>query len=349
MKQKTAYIESFTPLVVIAFIIAMTSFLAPALANYNSLSKERAIGESALEVIRAQSEGEKALFFIDGAVGIVAEDAVRALALNGGAFDGPCEYTDDGYVLWQYRGESCFEEMKKQLGESYKSLFNNQIKGYFSQYPEDNVRMLVPFDIILTEGSLKITGTALDSIIIGLPKQTLLFLSTESPSSVSVEEYTNNPALATAIAANSYSRNNVEYIMLHHTAGSTIEGALSAFRSRGVSCHYVVGKDGKIVQAVPEGRGAYCAGSGIISGMNTKAIGIEIVNLGNGKDPYPPEQVEAVRKLVIYLMGKYDIQPGHLVGHGWYTDRKLPCEPCGFDYSFIPGWKVLTKADRVTT
>ena len=343
--QRKAGVPLFSLMMLILFIGLSVTALVILTLKANKVAP-KAIGERAFELFGAYSEGEKAMFYIDKAAELAAEEAVASLAEGGGSFGSSCDYTDDGYPIWNDPNGGCFDNMKKSLKKSYEAIFNNKVRNYLYKYPESSIKMPFWFNLTITEGSLKIIGNAYDPLIVGISKPTL-FWSTEAPNSVSVEEYIGDASLAAAILTNSYSTNNVEYIMLHHTAGSTIEGALRAFASRGVSCHYVVGKDGTIVQAVPEERGAYCAGSGILPGMNTKAIGIEIVNLGNGKDVYPPEQVEAVRNLVTYLISKYNIQPGHLVGHGWYTDRKLPCEPCGFDYNFIAGWKVLTKEDRV--
>jgi hypothetical protein len=44
-------------------------------------------------------------------------------------------------------------------------------------------------------------------------------------------------------------------------------------------------------------------------------IGIEIVNLNDGQDPYPPDQFEAMVDLTSYLVGKYNIQREWIVTH----------------------------------
>lgn len=108
------------------------------------------------------------------------------------------------------------------------------------------------------------------------------------------------------------------YIMLHHTAGTSFEGAVAYMRrlTSMVSAHYVVGKRGEIAQLVPLNKKAWHAGKGgpyktiPLNQGNAYCIGIEIVNLGDGKDPFPEAQLKALD----WLINEID----HLVG------RELP-------------------------
>lgn len=60
-----------------------------------------------------------------------------------------------------------------------------------------------------------------------------------------------------------------------------------------VSIHYVIGRDGVVVAGVPESVAATHA-----TGWNQRSIGIELVNNGDGIDPFPPVQVTALVTLV---------------------------------------------------
>jgi len=100
----------------------------------------------------------------------------------------------------------------------------------------------------------------------------------------------------------------VDTIVLHHTAGGTVEGVVSWFnnsRAR-VSSHYTVDRDGTIYQHVSCFRTAWHAGESVDfygrSNVNRFSIGIEMVNRGDGKDPWPDAQVQAVRNLVAFLV-----------------------------------------------
>lgn len=60
-----------------------------------------------------------------------------------------------------------------------------------------------------------------------------------------------------------------------------------------VSIHYVIGRDGEVVAGVPEAVAATHA-----TGWNQRSIGIELVNDGDGVDPFPAVQVAALVGLV---------------------------------------------------
>lgn len=99
----------------------------------------------------------------------------------------------------------------------------------------------------------------------------------------------------------------IDTIVLHHTANSTLRGVVSWFRNpqSRVSSHYTVGKDGSIVQHVSTFARAWHAGASVDKSgredVNDFSVGIEIVNVGDGKDPWTPQQVAAVRNLVAHL------------------------------------------------
>ena len=141
--------------------------------------------------------------------------------------------------------------------------------------------------------------------------------------------------------------NPVTAIIYHYTAGPSLTGTVRWFQNnpRRVSAHYVIGKDGRVVQMVPLAYSAHHAGSsnlpGCRRGVNRCSIGIEIVNWGvltkrNGQfftysgrryiglppvfvggrwwEPYTPAQVNALIRLTRHLLSRY---PGitHITGH----------------------------------
>ena len=75
------------------------------------------------------------------------------------------------------------------------------------------------------------------------------------------------------------------FLVIHYTASHGLEETLDWFtdpESR-ASAHFVVGRDGRIVQLVPLDRRAWHAGDSAWQGrvgMNAHAIGIELVNAG---------------------------------------------------------------------
>lgn len=75
-------------------------------------------------------------------------------------------------------------------------------------------------------------------------------------------------------------------IIMHYTAGYTLESALTTLTAKAlpeVSAHVVVDLDGVVVQMVPFNKRAFHAGPSVLdgrSGVNGFSIGIEIVNPG---------------------------------------------------------------------
>lgn len=133
--------------------------------------------------------------------------------------------------------------------------------------------------------------------------------------------------------------NQPEYIILHSTGGSTLEGAVATLRKEGgASIHYIIDRDGTVVQMLPESLGAYHVACQLEACLPTKSIGIELVNRGhvnpdafNGliyKDPlrafnypywegYSPEQRQALKILGEDISARWGIplDQEHVLGH----------------------------------
>lgn len=103
----------------------------------------------------------------------------------------------------------------------------------------------------------------------------------------------------------------VDTVVLHHTANSSLGSVAKWFglAESQVSSHYTIGKNGGIVQHVSTFKRAWHAGvSRDLLGresVNSFSIGIELVNLGDGKDPWPKEQVEVARFLIMHLRFRF--------------------------------------------
>lgn len=126
-----------------------------------------------------------------------------------------------------------------------------------------------------------------------------------------------------------------KYIMLHDTESDADPASIvNYWASSGnlVAAHFVVGKDGTIVQCVPLDQIAHHAGYGDAGhnalfgvedesrddmlgtvpigswapdyGMNSYSIGIEMVHVGGSGD-YPAAQLEAVDRLIAYIDAYY--------------------------------------------
>lgn len=112
-------------------------------------------------------------------------------------------------------------------------------------------------------------------------------------------------------------------IVLHATAGSSLGGAVSTLKIKGLSYHYLIEKNGQITKCVPTGRVAFHAGKSVGpqgENCNSYSIGVSLVNLNNGKDPYPQAQVAACADLckeladaipsLRWLTCHYSVSPG---------------------------------------
>jgi N-acetylmuramoyl-L-alanine amidase len=113
----------------------------------------------------------------------------------------------------------------------------------------------------------------------------------------------------------------IDVIVLHHTGSNNGRADLAWLRNAesGVSAHYLVDRDGRIHQLVADDHRAWhagrCALRGVVTDMNSRSLGIELVNDGSGRTPYTEQQYQALEALVPYLATTYDIPLENLVGH----------------------------------
>lgn len=96
----------------------------------------------------------------------------------------------------------------------------------------------------------------------------------------------------------------------------------------GKSIHYVIGREGDIAQQRPELRTAgHVSFGGIMTAVNRRSIGIELVNRGDGIEPFPEPQIAALNALVADIASRYGLPPHALVTHAALDDRMQP--DCG--------------------
>lgn len=144
--------------------------------------------------------------------------------------------------------------------------------------------------------------------------------------------------------------NNVNGVMIHHTVTSDTKSTVKlCYDGRsdlpGPLCHGVIGKDG-VVYMVGNGRTNH-AGSGdddVLRAViderplppdneqntdgNARFYGFECENLGDGIDPWPEEQLEAVEKAAAAICRAYGWHAGSVIGHLEWQPGKI--DPKGF-------------------
>jgi len=113
---------------------------------------------------------------------------------------------------------------------------------------------------------------------------------------------------------------DVTTIVLHSTVIPTLQLTTTAFQRTNpnpVSSHFTVGKDGSIIQNVSTFDRAWHAGKSWDAAgrnnVNDYSIGIEMVNLDDGKDPYTDAQIQAVCGLIAEMKRRFPIK--QIVSH----------------------------------
>ncbi len=111
---------------------------------------------------------------------------------------------------------------------------------------------------------------------------------------------------------------NLDILLLHYTGMESAEGALKwlCTEESGVSCHYFVFEDGRVVQLVDEARRAWHAGQSFWQGdtdINSRSIGIEIANPGD--QPFAEKQIISVIELCRDCVTRLDILPQNVLAH----------------------------------
>lgn len=146
----------------------------------------------------------------------------------------------------------------------------------------------------------------------------------------------------------------VNGVMIHHTGPYSSERAMVEYCRSGDSarglpgplCHGVITKDGS-VHLIGWGRANH-AGLGDASVLravvaekkppnprfttidgNSRFYGFECVNAGNGKDPWPKQQIEGMAKAAAALCRAHGWSGGSVIGHKEWTGQKI--DPLGID------------------
>lgn len=129
-------------------------------------------------------------------------------------------------------------------------------------------------------------------------------------------------------------RDAVSEVIVHATGGpfcqggrvlfspaGTVERIQRFFESSGsVSIHYIIGPDGRIATSVPEDEVAIHA-----VGHNASSIGIELINAGDGKEPFPDAQIDALAGVVDGIRRRWRIPLAAIRGHDEVDTSTFPC------------------------
>jgi N-acetylmuramoyl-L-alanine amidase len=131
-------------------------------------------------------------------------------------------------------------------------------------------------------------------------------------------------------------RRPISAIVIHYTAAMGIDGTIDWFQrpESKVSAHYVVGRDGRVVQMVQDGDVAWHAGRSMLNeepNVNGFSIGIELV--GTADSGFTDKQMASLYALIEALVATYKIPPDRIVGHSFVAPgRKI--DPEGYYAQF---------------
>ena len=116
-----------------------------------------------------------------------------------------------------------------------------------------------------------------------------------------------------------YDQRRPNFVIIHGTSDHTVDEALATLTNpqRQVSAHYLIGRDGNVIQLVEEAARAWHAGKSWWGGstdLNSASIGIELDNAGD--EPFAEPQIVALLGLLEKLRDRYRIPPANFLGHG---------------------------------
>jgi hypothetical protein len=103
---------------------------------------------------------------------------------------------------------------------------------------------------------------------------------------------------------------DIDYLVLHYTTSRNIDGTISHFLDNEdqVAAHYVIGRDGRIVQMVKDKKKCYHGNS-----KNSRSIGIE--HSAAPGDELTANQEASSLDLIRWLCAEYDIPVANIIPH----------------------------------
>ena len=109
------------------------------------------------------------------------------------------------------------------------------------------------------------------------------------------------------------------FVILHQTTSDNVARALATLtdRQRKVSAHYLIGRDGTVLQLVDEAARAWHAGDsrwGSMTDLNSASIGIELDN--TGEEAFAEPQIAALLVLLGELRERHRIPAENVLAHG---------------------------------
>ncbi len=117
-------------------------------------------------------------------------------------------------------------------------------------------------------------------------------------------------------------KNRIKFIIIHYTGMKKESAAIKRLQDpkSKVSSHYLIKRNGEIINLVPDLFEAWHAGVSSwknFKSLNKNSIGIEITNPGHqhGYKKFSKKQIFSLQKLLNILVKKYKIKKNYVLGH----------------------------------
>ena len=117
-------------------------------------------------------------------------------------------------------------------------------------------------------------------------------------------------------------KNRIKFIIIHYTGMKKESAAIKRLQDpkSKVSSHYLIKRNGEIINLVPDLFEAWHAGVSSwkhFKSLNKNSIGIEITNPGHqhGYKKFSKKQIFSLQKLLKILIKKYKIKKNYVLGH----------------------------------
>ncbi|MDH5545001.1 MAG: N-acetylmuramoyl-L-alanine amidase [Gammaproteobacteria bacterium] len=130
----------------------------------------------------------------------------------------------------------------------------------------------------------------------------------------------------------------IDMVVIHSTGGPTCDAAtgkpiwvgagtltqnmreIEAHPKLGI--HYMIDRDGTLRSSIPESQIAYH-----IFSYSRRSIAIELINEGDGKDPFPEKQIDALVMLLQEIVQRREIRRDGIKRHSDLDQRMMRCDP----------------------
>ena len=141
--------------------------------------------------------------------------------------------------------------------------------------------------------------------------------------------------------------NQVKFLIFHYTGMKSEKAAIKRLTDARaeVSSHYLIKKNGNVINLVPDLYIAWHAGNSrwkkYIS-LNKNSIGIEITNPGHshGYKKFPHLQISSLIKLSKFLIKKYKINKKNILGHSDIAPERKKDPGEKFPWKYLSKYKI---------